>query len=79
MTFTNHIMPSLIFSFVFYGWGLGLFGMRSSLALLLGICVYIAQVFFSNAWLRRFRFGPMKWLWRTMRYGVVQPMKRVHA
>jgi uncharacterized protein len=37
MAFTNYIAQSLIFSFVFYGWGLGLYGMRSSAALLLGI------------------------------------------
>jgi uncharacterized protein len=76
MAFTNYVMQSLIFSFLFFGWGLGLYGMRSAPALLLGISVYIGQVFFSAAWLRRFRFGPIEWLWRTMMYGVIQPMKR---
>jgi uncharacterized protein len=77
MAFTNYVMQSVIFSFLFFGWGLGLFGMRSAPALLLGVCVYILQVFFSAAWLRRFRFGPIEWLWRTMMYGVIQPMKRI--
>ncbi len=76
MAFTNYVMQSVIFSFLFFGWGLGLFGMRSAPALLLGIGVYVFQVFFSAAWLQRFRFGPLEWLWRTMMYGVIQPMKR---
>jgi uncharacterized protein len=76
MAFTNYVMQSVIFSFFFFGWGLGLFGMRSAYALLLGVCVYVLQVLFSAAWLRRFRFGPIEWLWRTMMYGVIQPMKR---
>ncbi|WP_263385841.1 DUF418 domain-containing protein [Granulicella arctica] len=76
MAFTNYVMQSIIFSFLFFGWGLGLFGMRSGPALLLGISIYVLQVIVSAAWLRRFRFGPIEWLWRTMMYGVIQPMKR---
>ena len=76
MAFTNYVMQSVIFSFLFFGWGFGLYGMHSAPALLLGLCVYVFQVFFSAAWLRRFRFGPIEWLWRTMMYGSIQPMKR---
>ncbi|MFW5653474.1 MAG: DUF418 domain-containing protein, partial [Planctomycetota bacterium] len=28
-------------------------------------------------WLRRFRYGPAEWLWRSMTYGELQPMRRV--
>ncbi len=76
MAFTNYITQSVVLSFLFFGWGLGLFGMRSGPALLIGICIYVSQVFVSAAWLRRFRFGPIEWLWRTMMYGKAQPMKR---
>ncbi len=76
MAFTNYLLQSVIFSALFFGWGLGWFGMRAGPALLVGIGVYVLQVFVSAAWLRRFRFGPVEWLWRTMMYGAVQPMRR---
>jgi len=27
-------------------------------------------------WLRRYRFGPVEWLWRSCMYGVPQPMRQ---
>ena len=76
MAFTNYIAQSLIFGFVFYGYGLGLFGqLRVSTALAFGIAVYVAQVVFSRWWLDRYRFGPLEWLWRSLMYGQPQPMK----
>jgi len=27
----------------------------------------------------RFRFGPAEWLWRTLTYGKLQPMRYDHA
>jgi uncharacterized protein len=80
MAFTNYLMQSLIFSAVFYGYGFGLFGKLSvSAALGLGIMVYIAQVFASRWWLTHFNFGPVEWLWRTLMYGQMQPMRRTPA
>jgi uncharacterized protein len=75
MAFTNYLMQSVIFGWIFYGYGLGLFGrLGVTSALAIGIAVYIAQVFFSAWWLRRYRYGPVEWLWRTLMYGVAQPM-----
>jgi uncharacterized protein len=34
-------------------------------------------VFFSAWWLRRYRYGPVEWLWRTLMYGAAQPMSRL--
>ncbi len=76
MAFTNYLMQSLIFGLVFYGYGLGLFGRLSvSTALCFGIVVYVVQVLASRRWLRRFDFGPLEWLWRTLTYGRMQPMQ----
>ena len=76
MAFTNYVMQSIIFSAVFYGWGLGLYGMSAAPALAIGAGVYALQVVGSTIWLRGYRFGPIEWLWRTMMYGRRQPMVR---
>ena len=75
MAFTNYIVQSLIVSFLFFGWGLGWYGMRSTPALLVGVCVYAVQVVASTFWLSKFRFGPLEWLWRSIMYGRAQPMR----
>jgi uncharacterized protein len=76
MAFTNYLLQSLIFGCIFYGYGLGLFGKLGIVAALaIGIIVYLLQVLLSGWWLRRFRFGPVEWLWRTLMYAAVQPMR----
>lgn len=70
MAFTNYILQSVVFSLVFYGYGLALFNrMGPAAALALGITVFLLQVAFSHAWLARHRYGPLEWLWRTLTYG----------
>jgi uncharacterized protein len=77
MAFTNYLMQSLIFGWVFYGYGLGLFGkLGVAAALAIGTCVYILQIAFSAYWLQRYQYGPMEWLWRTAMYGTRQPLRR---
>jgi uncharacterized protein len=73
MAFTNYIVQSIILSWVFYGFGLALFGRLSvspSLAVAIAICA--AQAAISAGWLHRFRFGPIEWLWRSLMYGEPQ-------
>ena len=77
MAFTNYLAQSVIFGWIFYGYGLGLFGkLGVTSALAIGVVVYIGQVFFSGWWLRRYRYGPVEWLWRTLMYGEAQPMRK---
>ncbi len=76
MAFTNYIVQSLVFCWVFYGYGLGQFGQTSmTAAFLLGSAVYIAQIIGSILWFRWFRFGPLEWLWRSLTYGQRQSMR----
>ena len=77
MAFTNYLAQSVILGWIFYGYGLGLFGrLGVTSALAIGVAVYFVQVPFSAWWLRRYRYGPVEWLWRTLMYGVAQPMRQ---
>ena len=77
MAFTNYIMQSIVFGWVFYGYGLGQFGkLGVAVTAVLGLAVYAAQVLASAWWLKSYRFGPLEWLWRTLMYGQRQPMLR---
>ena len=76
MAFTNYLAQSVICGWIFYGYGLGQFGRLGVAATLaIGVVIYVAQVMFSAWWLRRYRFGPVEWLWRSCMYGVAQPMR----
>lgn len=77
MAFTNYLMQSLIGATLFYGWGFGLFGQLSrSELLLVVVAVWAFQIAFSLVWLKRFRFGPMEWLWRSLTYWRIEPIAR---
>ena len=77
MAFTNYLAQSVIFGWIFYGYGLGLFGrVRVVEALAIGVGVYVAQVIFSAQWLGYYRFGPVEWLWRSLMYGTPQRLRR---
>lgn len=80
MAFTNYLVQSLVFGCVFYGYGLGLFGrLGVSAGLSIGVALYVAQVFLSRWWLKSHTFGPVEWLWRSLMYGVAQPMRLPRA
>jgi uncharacterized protein len=76
MAFTNYIMQSLIATFIFYGHGFGYFGAVERWGqLLIVIGIWLFQIVFSVIWLKRFRYGPLEWLWRSLTYWKIQPMK----
>lgn len=76
MPLTTYLSQSVVITFLFYGWGLGLTGQLGTAACL-GLCVavFAAQIAIARLWLSRFRFGPAEWLWRTLTYGRLQPMR----
>jgi uncharacterized protein len=77
MAFSNYIAQSLILGWIFYGYGLGLFGKASvTTALAIGVVVYAVGAVISAWWLERYRYGPVEWLWRSLMYGSSQPMRR---
>jgi len=76
MALTNYLVQSLVLGVIFYGYGFGLFSrLGSAAAAGIGMAVYIAQVYLSRFWLKRFRFGPFEWLWQSLSYGSRQSMR----
>jgi len=76
MALTNYLLQSLVGTFVFYGYGLGLWGQVPRRWELLGVVVLFAlQVLASRSWLTHFHFGPVEWLWRACTYGRFPPMR----
>lgn len=71
MPLTNYLGQTLMATTLFYGWGFGYFGkVGPALGLLLAVGIYfVIQVPLSIWWLRRFEFGPLEYLWRTLTYG----------
>ena len=74
--FTNYIMQSIIATTLFYNYGFGLYGkVNPFLGLFISIGIFLVQIIVSNWWLKRFKFGPLEWLWRTMTYKSVQSIR----
>lgn len=64
MSLTNYISSSIIGSFLYYKWGLGLYAYAGPLvSLLMGVITFISLLFFSKWWLSRYKRGPLEWLW----------------
>ncbi|MCB2156669.1 DUF418 domain-containing protein [bacterium] len=77
MALTNYLMDSVVFTLIFYSYGLGYFGQFGPATILLFVLgMWIVQLTLSPLWLKVFRFGPIEWLWRTITYGHFQPMLR---
>jgi uncharacterized protein len=76
--FSNYLGTSLLVTFIFYGWGLGLFGELGRAELyLVAPLVWALMLLWAKPWLDRFAYGPLEWIWRTLSRGRVQPMRRL--
>ena len=75
--FTNYLGTSMVMTSLFYGYGLGLFGSLSRLALIPFVLAgWAVMLWWSQPWLDRFAYGPLEWLWRSLARGTLQPMRR---
>lgn len=65
MALTNYITATLLF--VPIGTVLGLRGSDDfGTAAVLGAAILVVQAVWNPVWLRRFRYGPLEWLWRSV-------------
>lgn len=65
MALSNYLLQTLICTTLFYRFGL--YQQFDRLQLLAFVpLVWLANLLFSNLWLRYFTQGPMEWLWRKL-------------
>lgn len=71
MPLTNYLLQTAMGTFIFYGWGLGLWGQAGAaleIGLAAGLFIFI-QLPLSVWWFSRFRYGPLEYVWRVLSYG----------
>ncbi|MBX8824651.1 DUF418 domain-containing protein [Ochrobactrum sp. SFR4] len=70
MALSNYLLQSLICSFIFYGFGLGLIEKTTAIInVLIGLSVFTVQLFVSRWWMRHYYYGPLEWLLRALTIG----------
>lgn len=75
--FTNYLGTSILMTTLFYGYGFGLFGHVSRIALWpVVFAMWALMLLWAQPWLTRYRYGPLEWLWRSLARGDLQRMKR---
>jgi uncharacterized protein len=76
MALTVYLSSTMMFTTLFYGWGFGqLFLLGPAATTAFAILFFAIQLLFCAWWLKRFRFGPAEWLWRSLTYLKLQPLR----
>jgi uncharacterized protein len=76
MALSTYLSQSAIMTFLFYGWGLGLMlRVGPAWCIPITLAVFAGQLVVANAWLSRWQFGPVEWIWRWLTYGRFPSMR----
>lgn len=76
MSLTNYLLMAVLLGILAPTFGFGVYKQIGlTLSSFLAVAIYAALMWLSTWWLRRFRFGPMEWLWRSATYAKWQPMR----
>ena len=66
MTLSLYVGQSVVFTPIFYGYGLGLWDdLVPWQCLMIGIGSFALHMAVARLWFRRFYYGPLEWLWRA--------------
>lgn len=77
MGLTTYLMQTIFGVLIFFSVGFGLLGeIGASLAFGIAIGLYILQIQFSKFWLSHFHYGIFEWLWRSLTYLKIQPLRK---
>ena len=72
---TSYVSQTLLCTIAFTWLGLGR-GLGALGCLTAAILIFAVQCALAQAWLRRFRFGPLEWIWRCATYGEIIGIRR---
>jgi uncharacterized protein len=76
LALTVYLTQTLAFTTIFYGYGLGqAFRMGPARVTAIAIVIFGLQFAACAWWVRRFRYGPVEWLWRGLTYLRFPPMR----
>ena len=76
MSLTNYLLMALLLGVLAPAFEFGVYKrLGPALSSALAVAIYAALIFGSTWWARHFRFGPAEWLWRSLTYGKLQPMR----
>ena len=65
MSLTNYLTQSMIGAMLFYNWGFGLYKhLGITYSFLLGIGLFVLQLFFCRWWLKHHSHGPFEYIWK---------------
>jgi len=77
MALTNYVMQSIIGTFIFFGWGLGMLAqVRNLYTFLFGFVIIVVQIILSKWWISKFYYGPFEWIWRCLTWTKWMPLVR---
>ncbi len=67
MSLTNYVMQSIAGSFIYYGYGLGMYAYTgATLSLTIGVVLAILQTLFSTWWFKKHQRGPLEQIWHKL-------------
>lgn len=70
MSLTCYLLHSIIGTILLLGYGFGLADhIESTGTMMVALAVYAGLTIFSTLWLKRFKYGPMEFIWRKLTYG----------
>jgi uncharacterized protein len=75
MALTNYMLQAAVFDVLGSAYGLDV-KVRPYVYIVAAPLMFGAQAGLSAAWLSRYRFGPLEWIWRCVTYARVQPLRR---
>ncbi|MGG3132238.1 DUF418 domain-containing protein [Bacillus pumilus] len=80
MSLTCYLLHSIIGTILFLKYGAGLVDhLQPAGTFFIGIGVYAFLVLFSTLWLKRFKYGPMEFIWRQLTYGKVHDQPKTNT